>query len=460
MEDKNRVMRILFRVIASLGILLIPLVVNSHSEDSEAEIRALKEQIEQIQRQNQKQIEELRKKIQELEAKKAPAAPPTSETFLKNFDAGYKEGLFIKTTDNRFSLKFNVLLQVFMPQIQDFSDNTTSSHGGQDENIDFQIRRLRLIFSGNGFFPWLTYYVQVGADKGGSFQLFDAYTDWGYFKEATPRAGQYKVPFQREELISDPYIEFAERSIDNDQFTLGRDIGASLYGSLFNNKFEYYGGIFNGSGRNSPGGVNGTKLLYAGRIMFEPLGKYPYTQADLEDPTKPLLAMAAAFAYFPNFNPLTENQNDRANLSNTVLALNKNAQAADVFQFTADLGFKYCGFGFEAEYDLQRIGNIVSTLPTTDAQTEQGLRLQLGYIFLPTHFELAFRYAIAAKYCQNNIAKVGCQTEQEYTPGLNYYIWGRRLKLALNYSYLRQNAPSLGGHVFDNKFIVQSQFFF
>jgi len=184
-------------MIASLGILLIPLVLNSHSEDSVAEIRALKEQIEQIQKQNQKQIEELRKKIQELEEKKAPAAPPPSETFLKNFDAGYKEGLFIKTTDNRFSLKCNVLFQVFMPQIQDFSDNTTSSHGGQDENIDFQIRRLRLIFSGNGFFPWLTYYVQVGADKGGSFQLFDAYTDWGYYKEATPRAGQYKVPFQR-----------------------------------------------------------------------------------------------------------------------------------------------------------------------------------------------------------------------------------------------------------------------
>ncbi|MGE5443966.1 MAG: porin [Ignavibacteriales bacterium] len=434
--------------------------LNSRAANSqESQIEQLKQEIEAIQRQNQQQIEELQKKIQELETKKAPTAPPPSEVFLKNFDAGYKDGLFIKTTDNKFSLKFNVLLQVFMPQIQDFSDNTTSSHGGQDEDIDFQIRRLRLIFSGNGFFPWLTYFVQVGADKGGSFQLFDAYMDWGYYKEATPRLGQYKVPFNREELTTDAYLEFAERSIVNDQFTIERDIGAELYGSLFNNMFEYYGGVFNGSGRNSPGGVNGTHLLYVGRIMFEPLGKYPYTQADLEDPTKPLLAIAAAFAGFPNFNPLTENQNNRANLANTILAIDPNAESADVFQFTADLGFKYYGFGFEAEYDLQRIGNIVSVAPTTGAQTEQGLRLQLGYIFLPTHFELAFRYGIVDKYCQNNIAKVGCQKEQEFTPGLNYYIWARRLKLALNYSYFRQNNPS-GSPIFDNRFILASQFFF
>jgi hypothetical protein len=313
----------------------------------------------------------------------------------------------------------------------------------------------------------MTYYVQVGADQGGSFQLFDAYMDWGYKKEATPRLGQYKVPFNREELTSDPLLEFAERSIVNDQFRLERDIGASLYGTLFDKTYamlEYYGGVFNGSGRNSPGGINGTNLLYAGRIMWEPLGKYPYVQGDLGpglevDPTKPLFALAAAFGYFNNFNPLTENNANRQNLVNTILAINKNAQVADVTQFTADLAFKYYGFGFEAEYDLERIYNIVSVAPTTGAQTEQGLRLQLGYIFLPTHLELAFRYAIADNFCQNNIAKVGCQREQEFTPGLNYYFWAHRLKVMLDYSYLRQNNPS-GSPIFDNRFIIQSQIYF
>jgi phosphate-selective porin OprO and OprP len=470
--------RMLHKLALVFGMVLMPyFAVSSWAEGQqnqtqlaastqESQIEQLKQEIEAIQNQNQKQIEDLQKKIQDLEAKKAPTAPPPSQVFLKNFDAGYDEGLYIKTTDNRYMLKFNGLFQFYMPQIQDFSDNTKKA---QDENIAFEVRRLRLIFSGNGFFPWLKYFVQMGADKGGSFQLFDAYMDWGYKNYATPRFGQYKVPFNREELTGDAYLEFtAERSIVNDQFTIERDIGASLYGSLFDNTlamFEYYGGIFNGAGRNSAGGVNGTNLLYAGRIMWEPLGKYPYVQGDLltglkVDQTKPLLAVAAAFAYFPNYNPITENQNNRVNLSNTVLAINKNAQSADVFQFTADLGFKYEGFGFEAEYDLQRIGDIVSVAPTTGAQTEQGIRAQLGYIFLPTHFEAAFRYAYVKNYCQNNITNVGCQKEQEYSPAINYYFYAHRLKVGAMYSYLRQNAPSLDGHVFDNRIIFFSQIFF
>ena len=132
-------------------LLSMPLfALSSQAASTEAsQIEQLKQEIEAIQRQNQKQIEELQKKIQDLEAKKETKVS-SGEAFLKNFDAGYKEGLFIKTTDDKFSLKFNVLLQLYMPRIQDFSDNTNKA---QDENIAFQVRRLRLVFSGSGFSP-------------------------------------------------------------------------------------------------------------------------------------------------------------------------------------------------------------------------------------------------------------------------------------------------------------------
>ncbi|MGE5444855.1 MAG: hypothetical protein ACM3SR_09675, partial [Ignavibacteriales bacterium] len=119
--------KILLGVIVVLGMVLIPFfAVNSWADSQqnqtqtaqspqESQIEQLKQEIEAIQRQNQQQIEELQKKIQELETKKAPAAPPPSEVFLKNFDAGYKDGFFVKTTDNKFSLKFNALLQLYMP---------------------------------------------------------------------------------------------------------------------------------------------------------------------------------------------------------------------------------------------------------------------------------------------------------------------------------------------------------
>jgi phosphate-selective porin OprO/OprP len=454
--------RFLFRLAVVFGAVLIPyFAVDSWAEGQknqtqvakspeESQIEQLKQEIEIIQNQNQRQIEELQKKIEELEKKETKA--PEKEKFLSNFDAGYKDGLFLKTRDDKFSLKFNTLFQgQFF--IQDFDDKRGLS---KDEQITFQVRRLRLFFTGNGFYPWMKYYIQVGQDRGGSFEIKDAYLDFAYYPELTPRIGQWKVPFQREELTSDAFLEFgADRSIVNDEFTLERDIGVEIYGSLFNNLIEYAGGVFNGAGRNVSPNPNGTNLLYAGRVVFEPLGKYEYSQADLrDDPSKPLFAIGAAFAALPNFDPTTENASSRANLAKAILAIDKNITNADVFQFTADVGFKYYGFAFEGEYDLRRIYHIQSSSAIDEATTGQGLRLQAGYLLLPPHMEIAFRYAIVDP--NNHQSR---DRKQEFTPALNYYIYKHRLKVGLNYTLLLQQNPS-GGNFKDNGFRIQTQLFF
>jgi hypothetical protein len=455
---------ILLRVIiVVLGMVLVPYFgINSWAEGQEnqtqvakspqeSQIEQLKQEIEAIQNENQRQIEELQKKLQELEAKKAK---PTE--FPGNFDAGYKDGLYLKTKDDKFSLKFNVLFQgQFFTQFFDDKRGTTPS----DEQNTFQIRRLRLFFTGNGFYPWVKYYVQIGADKGASFEIKDAFLDFAYYPEMTPRIGQWKVPFQREELTSDAFLEFgADRSIVNDEFTLERDIGFELYGSLLNNLIEYAGGVFNGAGRNVSPNPNGPNLLYAGRVVFQPLGKYEYTQGDLrDDPSTPLFAIGAAVAGLPNFNVLTENGSNRANLAKAILAIDPKITNADVFQFTADVGFKYYGFAFEGEYDLRRIFHIQSPSAINKATTAHGLRLQAGYLFHPMPIEPAFRYAIVSDYCQN--IKGACEREQEFTPALNYYIYKHRLKIGVNYSLFVEKDPS-GGNFKDNRFKLDAQLFF
>jgi hypothetical protein len=189
--------------------------------------------------------------------------------------------------------------------------------------------------------------------------------------------------------------------------------------------------------------------------MLEPLGKYEYSQGDLRDDTStPLLAIGAAFAELPNFNLLTENGSSRANLAKTILAIDKNITNADVFQFTADVAFKYYGFAFEGEYDLRRIYHIQSTAAINDATRGQGLRLQAGYLFLPPHFEVAFRYGIV----DPNNHKSG-DRKQEFTPALSYYIYKHRLKLTTDYSLLLQQNPS-GGNFKDNRFRIQAQLYF
>jgi hypothetical protein len=470
--------RILFGVMVALGMFLIPyFAVDSCAEGQEnqtqvakspqeSQIEQLKQEIDEIQRQNQQQIEELRRKIEELESQRAQEQKKTEELLTKQkaeekeawwnkFEAGYKDGLLLKTKDDRFSLKFNAEIQgQFF--ITDFDDKRGLS---QDENISFQIRRLRLIFSGNGFYPWVKYFVQIGQDRGGTFETKDAFLDFAYYKELTPRIGQWKVPFQIEEITSDAFLEFGgDRSIVNDEFTLERDIGAELYGSLVNNLIEYAGGVFNGAGRNVSPNTNGPNLLYVGRVMFEPFGKWEYSQGDLrDDPSKPLLEIGAAVAGLPNFNPTTEGGSNRANLAKAILAIDPKITNADVFQFTADVGFKYYGFAFEGEYDLRRIFHIQSTAAINNAHTAQGLRLQAGYLLLPPHVEGAFRYAIVSAYCQN--IKGVCEREQEFTPALNYYIFKHRLKVGVNYSLFVEKDPS-GGNFKDNRFKLDAQIFF
>ena len=55
-------------------------------------------------------------------------------------DAGYDKGLYIKADDGKYQLKFNIQIQ---PQYQFLSLE------GQGKTNTFQIRRGRLIFSGN-----------------------------------------------------------------------------------------------------------------------------------------------------------------------------------------------------------------------------------------------------------------------------------------------------------------------
>jgi len=64
------------------------------------------------------------------------------------------------------------------------------------------------------------------------------------------KAGQFKVPFGRENLDYEGELQFGTPSIDNIAFTLGRDVGAALYGSQGNLAATF--GVFTGGGYDIP----------------------------------------------------------------------------------------------------------------------------------------------------------------------------------------------------------------
>jgi phosphate-selective porin OprO and OprP len=81
------------------------------------------------------------------------------------------------------------------------------------------------------------------------------------------RAGQFHVPFSLEELTSDNFIDFIERSLVN-ELTPMRDRGVKIYGDLMGGIISYHLGGFNGTGEDTSDN-NGDKDL-AFRLEYSP----------------------------------------------------------------------------------------------------------------------------------------------------------------------------------------------
>ncbi|MEW6455483.1 MAG: porin [Acidobacteriota bacterium] len=329
-------------------------------------------------------------------------------------ESGYKEGIFVKTKDGKYELKINARIQ-FLGYYSSFENKIPSEKG-------FSIRRARLYFKGNGFYPWLKYYTQLTME-GDKISLRDFYLDFEKNKKISPKIGQYKVPFNREFLTSSADLQLVDRSIINNEFEVGRDIGMSLVGN-FNSRFNYFIGIFNGSGKYYK---NLDKdLLYAGRVMWTPAGELKYSQSSLEYPENPIFALGAAFAYFPGYEPLKENSEDRKTLSNAVKTVSTGT--SDVSQFVLDFAFKYKGFSLEGDYHYR---NITPEELSAKKLESYGFRIQGGYLFESKRWEIALRYSSL----DPNISKEN-DIQKEITAGLNYFIQRHKLKIQGDYSYL------------------------
>ena len=405
--------RSLFAMVSMImGFLLINPMNAARADSSTKLIELLvkkgiltKEEAEAL---NKEAMEE--EKQQQAESDKQPAE------LTKNIEVGYKDGAYIKTTDDRFSLKMNLGIEPeFIYQAEE----------GADDSSTFKIRRARLIFGGNAFYPWLKYYTQLTLE-GGSVSLRDAYLEATYLDYLQPRAGQFKVPFDREFLTGSFVLPFVERSIASSQFSLQRDIGLQLGGDLLGKQVAYAAGMFNGSGANQSNVNN--EYMYVGRIVWQPFGPYPYAQPPLGNDKSPLFALGVAGAYMPQLAP-----GERKTLAGVLGNTNIVPVPSDVYEYTFDLAFKYQRFWMEAGYYFRNIDPRSQTniYPSTNAW---GMYVHGGYFLIPDKFELTARYSYIDP---DNPTGIGTNPEYELTFGLNYYIYGNRIKAQLNYSYFK-----------------------
>jgi phosphate-selective porin OprO and OprP len=175
-----------------------------------------------------------------------------------NAKVDFKKGFTIESADGENKLRLSGRLHAdYRWFLNDNPNNDT-----------FLIRRARIAAMGT-FYKYYDFSVEYEMGQG-SAALNDAFMNIRYVPYAQLMFGQYKVPFSMEELSSDNWIDFVERSL-SDNFAPSRDIGIMLHGNISNDFLYYQLGVFNGRKLNSSD-VDDQKDV-AGRITLAPFSK-------------------------------------------------------------------------------------------------------------------------------------------------------------------------------------------
>lgn len=156
---------------------------------------------------------------------------------------GYEKGFFIESADGNFRTAIGARMQLRYTYVE--------VEGGPDSSA-FAIERARLKLEGFAFTKDLTYVFQPELGKG-SVSLKDFYGDYRVVPEwLHVRAGQWTKPFSRQQITSDGNQELVDRSITDNAFGAGRDIGLAVHNNFEKSpELEYALGLFNGTSERS-----------------------------------------------------------------------------------------------------------------------------------------------------------------------------------------------------------------
>jgi len=171
----------------------------------------------------------------------------------------FEEGLQVRTKDKKtFTARLGGVIQ---------SDLIVFDNHYPIDN-DFDIRRARVFIQGR-LYEYFSYKVEAELEGSSSNRLVDAYMNFDYFPYLQFRIGQFKEPFSFENLLSDKYLPFNERSMAH-YLSPVRDVGFMLHGILFDEALQYAVGIFNGEGRDGSRQGQKDDKTVTGRLVVQP----------------------------------------------------------------------------------------------------------------------------------------------------------------------------------------------
>lgn len=376
----------------------------------------------------------------------APAPPPAAPAHDEpaTVSAQFGHGVTIRSADSRFALTLRGRIQTRF---------TVTELPGAPQ-MEFQVRRMRLAMSGNFFGPSFTYNIQLAfsnldTESDLRLPLRDAYFSWVGVRDLNVRAGQMKVPFGRQRVVSSSSMQMVDRSLAVGEFNLDRDVGVVLFSrDLFGlgRRLTYQLGVFGGDGRNRLSETYG--LLYVGRVQVQPFGEFDdLVEADVQRLATPRLAIGLAAA----FNQHTRRA--RSTFSDVLTT------AFDYTQLAADLQFKWRGLSLQAEWLYRRanddshvLGMNGSTPVTEWSRSGSGYYVQAGWLFTE-HAEVSARWGEVLPFGGTSPS---LHRQREVGAGLSWYAQRHDFKLQADYFHLTADNFPDGRH----QVRVQAQVYF
>ena len=313
-----------------------------------------------------------------------------------------EEGLSARTGRGTFSIRLGFQSQ-FRFEASNSSDET--------RDASFVMRQARPQVRGNVGLPWIRYFIQPEL-AGGNARLLDIELDARPVNAIGLRVGQFVTPFSRTFLTPVPRLQFPDFSVANDYFRTDRDTGAMLYGTPFGDRFEYYAAVFNGNGINK-GANDDKKMLYEGRLVVNPLGRFDYDEV-------PALAARRPFGFSLGVNAY------RAEQARTTTVADKTVVTGDTDRNTtvgAELVLRWSRLAMQAEVYWRK-----GTDKNGDYKARGGYA-QASVMVIDRRLELAGRFSLLDP--RTSIADDVLRTAEGL---LTFYASGQHLKLQARYT--------------------------
>lgn len=309
--------------------------------------------------------------------------------------AGYDNGFYLGSADGNNLLRIRGMIQ------SRYVFNTRDDSGGDDSRGGFEIARTRFAFTGHVIDPTWQYMIWTGHHYDGGAMLLDAWIKKDLGSGWAVTAGQFKVPFWREYLVSETKQQFVERSLLK-SFSGGYTQGVKLD---YQNQDLHATLSFNDGAKtlNDPWHTEDTDVALTGRLVWLVFGKWKqYKQFESWRGDKPMLALGGAAHY-------QEGESGTA------------TEQTDLFRWTVDGTLGLGGANLFAAVIGDHVDN-------TSAYDRIGVLVQGGY-FVTDEVEVIARYEWA------DLDLAGDDTLSIATVGVNYFFHKHAARWTLDVGY-------------------------